>query len=474
VGSVSATAALEPFAPGETRHVVADRYRPRDQARRRMLAGADVLALSLALAIAFGRSEGWDSVAWGLATLPGWIAIFAAYGLYGRDLRRVSHSTVDDLGPLLHSLLLGCLLLWLYYHAVPSGTVHFKYVLVFAACAVVLTTGLRSAGRLLLRRMLGPERALLVGDQDGIAVLARKLRDHPEYGVEPVWLSGLAPMGLDGLTGSGLDVLARELDVERLIVSHPGRRQSVLAEIVHRAHGLGLKVSLVQRTLDVVGPAAQVDHVEGQTVLALSPPVLSRSSRFLKRAMDIAGALAILILTAPVAIVIALAIKLDSHGTVLYRQERIGRGGRRFSVIKFRTMVMGADRLAETMLAQSRDPNWLLLDSDPRITQVGRILRRTSLDELPQAWNVLRGDMSLVGPRPLVESEYRRIRGHGRCRIDLTPGLTGLWQVLGRTNIPFAEMVELDYQYITNWSLWGDVKLLLSTIPALVSTRGAN
>jgi lipopolysaccharide/colanic/teichoic acid biosynthesis glycosyltransferase len=190
--------------------------------------------------------------------------------------------------------------------------------------------------------------------------------------------------------------------------------------------------------------------------------------------MDIVGSLVLLAVLAPVAALIAIAIKLDSPGPVLFRQQRIGRGGRPFSLLKFRTMVTGADRMVEGLLADSGDPDWLLLERDPRVTRVGAILRRSSLDELPQAWNVLKGQMSLVGPRPLVEAEDCRIRGWGRVRIDLTPGLTGLWQVLGRTSIPFRDMVTLDYLYVTNWSLWGDVKLLLSTVPVLLTRRGAN
>jgi lipopolysaccharide/colanic/teichoic acid biosynthesis glycosyltransferase len=159
---------------------------------------------------------------------------------------------------------------------------------------------------------------------------------------------------------------------------------------------------------------------------------------------------------------------------VLFRQERIGKGGRRFEVLKFRTMVKDAEAMTEELFAMSRDPNWLHLERDPRVTTIGRFLRMSSLDELPQLVNVLKGDMSLVGPRPLQESEDRVIGGWGRTRLDLTPGVTGLWQVLGRTNIPFEEMVKLDYQYVTNWSLWTDIRLILQTVPAVVRQRGAN
>jgi lipopolysaccharide/colanic/teichoic acid biosynthesis glycosyltransferase len=206
----------------------------------------------------------------------------------------------------------------------------------------------------------------------------------------------------------------------------------------------------------------------------VNPPVLPRSSRFLKRTTDIVGALTVLVLAAPLFAVIALAVKLDSRGPVFFRQERIGLWGRRFQLAKFRTMVVDAEDRRDELLAESKDPGWLLLDHDPRITRVGRFLRHWSLDELPQLWNVLKGEMTLVGPRPLIDSEDRQLDGWRRSRIDLVPGLTGLWQVLGRTSLPFEEMIRLDYLYVTNWSLWSDVRLMLRTVPAVVLRRGAN
>jgi lipopolysaccharide/colanic/teichoic acid biosynthesis glycosyltransferase len=179
------------------------------------------------------------------------------------------------------------------------------------------------------------------------------------------------------------------------------------------------------------------------------------------------------VLLLPVMVGIALAVRLDSPGPVLFRQQRIGRGGRRFQLLKFRTMVPDADAMTERLMADSSDPHWLQLEHDPRITRVGRFLRSTSLDELPQLYNVLAGHMSLVGPRPLSVRDDARVGGWARGRLDITPGLTGLWQVLGRKSVPFEEMVKLDYVYVNNWSLWGDVKLLLQTLPAVIAGRGA-
>jgi exopolysaccharide biosynthesis polyprenyl glycosylphosphotransferase len=469
--------------------VIARAYGSRDRVVRRMLARADAGAMALALTLAFvGDARMWSFVVWGLAAVPVWLLICNAYGLYGKDIRRISHSAVDDIGAVAHALLLTCLFLWLYYHVVPTGRIHFKHILWFALIALVADIAMRVAARGAIRRRLGPERVLLVGQDDAIAIVAGKLAGHPEYGAE---IAGLVAYGQpaadDGASAvladvprlGGLDaddvrgVVARH-GIDRIVVSHGDLPTDRLLALVHAAQETGVKVAVVPQPFDAMGPSVEVDNVEGLTVFGMYPPVLGRSSRALKRAMDIAGSLALLVLSAPLFAAIAVAIKLDSPGPVLFRQRRIGRGNRPFRVLKFRTMVTGADRMADDLFQDSGDPDWLLLERDPRVTRVGAFLRRSSLDELPQAWNVLKGEMSLVGPRPLIESEDRRIRGWGRARIDLTPGMTGLWQVLGRTAIPFRDMVTLDYLYVTNWSLWGDVKLLLSTVPALFSRRGAN
>ncbi|MFL5885342.1 MAG: sugar transferase, partial [Thermoleophilaceae bacterium] len=220
--------------------------------------------------------------------------------------------------------------------------------------------------------------------------------------------------------------------------------------------------------------SVEIDDIEGLTVLGLNSPALTRSSRAMKRTMDIAIAATVLVLSLPVMVVAAIAIKLQSPGPVFYSQVRVGRKGRRFRLHKFRTMVQNADDLVEGLRALSQDPSWLLLENDPRITRVGHLLRRASIDELPQLWNVLRGDMSLVGPRPMTPQLQQQINGWGERRLDLTPGLTGPWQVLGRASIPFEEMVKLDYLYVTNWSLWEDSRLLIRTFPAVFRARGAN
>jgi lipopolysaccharide/colanic/teichoic acid biosynthesis glycosyltransferase len=202
---------------------------------------------------------------------------------------------------------------------------------------------------------------------------------------------------------------------------------------------------------------------------------LGRSSRLLKRAFDTAVAALVLLLLLPLLVAIAVAIKLDSRGSVVYRQPRRGRNGSEFTIAKFRTMHVGAEaRRSDVLHLNEVDgPLFKAKKGDPRVTRIGGFLRRYSLDELPQLLNVIRGDMSLVGPRPFVVYEADQITGWAARRLDMTPGITGLWQVLGRNDIPFDEMVKLDYLYVTNWSLWWDLKILCQTIPVVLGKRGA-
>ena len=234
-----------------------------------------------------------------------------------------------------------------------------------------------------------------------------------------------------------------------------------------------MRVTVLPRLLEVVGAAVQPDEVDGTTFLGVRRHGLTRSSLVLKRGMDVAVSGLLLVVLAPLMAAIAVAIKLDSRGPVLFRQRRSGRGGRAFAVLKFRTMVNGADRQKAQLRALNEAGDGLFkVAEDPRITRVGRVLRRTSLDELPQLLNVLRGDMSLVGPRPLEVDEDAGIVGWSRVRSEFTPGMTGPWQILGSTRVPLYDMVMIDYLYGSNWTLWQVVKFLLRTVPCVLGRRG--
>jgi lipopolysaccharide/colanic/teichoic acid biosynthesis glycosyltransferase len=207
-------------------------------------------------------------------------------------------------------------------------------------------------------------------------------------------------------------------------------------------------------------------------VLSVPSASLSPAARAVKRTFDLVSALVGIIVLAPVYAVIALLIKLDTPGPVFFRQTRVGRDGEPFEMIKFRSMFVGADEQKDALRPLNEADGLFKIEDDPRITRVGRQLRRCSLDELPQLWNVVRGEMSLVGPRPLVTDEDIQVAGWHRHRLHLTPGMTGHWQVLGSPRLPLQEMIRIDYLYVTNWSLWMDTKLLLRTVPHVIRRGG--
>jgi exopolysaccharide biosynthesis polyprenyl glycosylphosphotransferase len=463
---------------------VSREHRSRDAVVRRALAAGDILAFSGGLSAGlFVRGDlAGDQIAWAAAMVPVWIVLLKLYGLYDKDSRRVSHSTIDDLPAIFHALLIAGLGTWVWLKITPAPRMVLAQALVFMPATLAATVLLRTAARRLARELVGPERVLLVGEGAAARVLVQKVRGYNEVALDPVgYLAGDRSNG-DGLAAElpclgevgDLGQVCDEHGIERAIVVALSVEPEVLAQLIRDAHDATVKVSVLPHAFDVLGRATELDDVEGVTILGVNPPALSRSSRMLKRALDVTVSVPLLLLTLPLYLPIAVAITLDSGGPIMFRQIRIGRGGRPFRLFKFRTMVIDAEAQVEGLRALSSEAAWLALDHDPRVTRVGRFLRKASLDELPQLWNVVRGEMSLVGPRPMPSDVHDNITGWGRKRLDLTPGLTGLWQVLGRTRIPFDEMIKLDYLYVTNWSLWGDVRLLLKTLYVVLIGRGAN
>jgi exopolysaccharide biosynthesis polyprenyl glycosylphosphotransferase len=441
------------------------------------VAAAGALTAGLFLADPDGRAA--EQLPWALAAVPVLLLLLKLYGLYDRDANRVSSSTVDDVPGTFHAVLLWVLVLWAELRVVTGDHLVLAQAAAVLGLGLVAVLGLRTATRRIVRRVAAPERVVVVGAGADAALLVRKIRAHAEYALDVVGCvsdgDGEVPAGVERIGDtSQLPELYRSRGAERVIMAAPGIDGDRLTSMIRQANDANVKVSVVPHVVDVLGSSTELDDIEGVTVLGISPPRLSTSSRALKRALDLVVSSVGLAALAPLLPFVALAIKLDSPGPVFFVHERLGRDGRPFRLLKLRTMVADAEARMDDLRGESVHPVWLLLDRDPRVTRVGDFLRRTSIDELPQLLNVLRGDMSLVGPRPMPPGIDRHITGWSRRRLDLKPGLTGLWQVLGRTAIPFEEMLKLDYLYVTNWSLWGDVRLLLRTLFVVVSRRGAN
>jgi exopolysaccharide biosynthesis polyprenyl glycosylphosphotransferase len=451
----------------------------------------DVLAIWIAMAATYAAAEQIGPpavigpapvlIALGVAITLMWPAVFAAYGLYERQTRAIAPSSLDDVADLWHALLAGSLVLLVAGQGVQKTTDWFIYSPLEAAIFLGLALVLVPLGRACLRtwvlpRVLSPRRALIVGAGLEGRIVQRKLESHPEYSLQVVGFidSERGP----NVIGAPEDLprMIDTLEVDWVVMAAASEPTDEMLDLMRAVRRPDVHLSIVPTYSELFASNATIEELEGIPIVSLPPMRLSRSIRTVKRAIDlVASALGLLVLT-PLLAAIALAIRLDTPGPIFFRQRRHGRGGTEFEIVKFRSMVADAEamRMAMAELNEMEGSGPLFkMARDPRVTKVGAFLRKTSLDELPQLWNVLRGEMSLVGPRPFVVHESEQITGWAGRRLDTTPGITGLWQVLGRNDIPFEEMVKLDYVYVTNWSLWWDIKILLRTIPTVLARRGA-
>jgi exopolysaccharide biosynthesis polyprenyl glycosylphosphotransferase len=327
------------------------------------------------------------------------------------------------------------------------------------------------------------QRTVIVGSGLVADRLVERLARHGEFGLQPI---GIVDDEVYTLNGSQqlptlgslaqLDKVLDEADVDRVIIAFSRASHQELLSCIRACRDRRIAVDVVPRLFELLDGARSLNQIGGLPLLSIGAPPLSGSARVAKRALDVVLSASALLLLSPVLLAVAAAIKLDTRGPVLFRQTRAGRGGAEFRLLKFRSMYPDADKRKREYEAENEADDGVMfkIRKDPRITPVGRILRRTSLDELPQLFNVLQGEMSLVGPRPLIleESKHAAQNWHAR-RLDLRPGITGLWQVSGRSDLPFQEMVRFDYQYVAGWSLARDIEILLATIPVVLSGRGA-
>jgi exopolysaccharide biosynthesis polyprenyl glycosylphosphotransferase len=318
----------------------------------------------------------------------------------------------------------------------------------------------------------------LAGSGENVAHLHSAL-GSARSGIDYEFVGAVAPSP-DGVTlpvlGDVRDlplILARER-VDELIITDSDFGERELLEIVDQAHRRGVEVRIAPKATELLTERAE--FVPGQAVplFELRPPAFVGLDWVVKRGFDLVVSALVLLVGLPVWLAIAAAVKLTSRGPVLYRDRRVGLGEREFGMLKFRTMYAdAAGRQAELEASNEADGPLFKMREDPRVTGVGAFLRRFSLDEVPQLWNVLRGEMSLVGPRPLPLRDYRQLEPWHRKRYLVLPGITGLWQISGRSNLGFDDLVRLDFFYLENWSIWLDISILGKTLPAVVQGRGA-
>jgi exopolysaccharide biosynthesis polyprenyl glycosylphosphotransferase len=439
----------------------------RDSLLRRMLAGADVLAVLVACATLLVTAEARHA-AWAIVFLPAWILIAKLFGLYDRDHRTLRHLTVDELPTVFVWAAGGAVSTAVFLQVAPAGPIRFEAKLWLCVAAGLGALLFRSSARYLWRRVTPRERTAIVGSGPVADATRRKLELFPDIHLDVV-------AERDEVTAAELRGDPHWLDgLDRVILAANAIDEELIAELVARCRRARVKLSVVPPARGVFGTAVLLNHVADLPVVEYNTWDTSRSTLLLKRAIDLAAAALSLVVLSPLLLLAAAAIKLESRGPVLFAQWRAGRDGRPFRMLKFRTMVADAeDQLAELVPFDSLGDPMFKLRGDPRVTRVGHFLRRTSIDELPQLWNVLRDEMSLVGPRPEQVELVARYRPEHRFRLEVKPGLTGPMQVYGRGELTFEERLAVEREYIENLSVGRDLHILLMTVVPVATGRGA-
>jgi exopolysaccharide biosynthesis polyprenyl glycosylphosphotransferase len=453
----------------------------RDGLFRHSLLIADVLSFVSALVILDQVSPRMLVLTWvSFVGLLGLFLVCKVIGLYDRDEALLHKTTLDEAPKLFLVATLGVLAVWLAGETIfKGGNLDRSEVVLLWAMFAVFLLFTRGIARAVALRLGPPERCLFVGDVEAGETIEAKLGDH--HGMKAELVAQIDPAHISAWSTdthsasrlSEIRNLATSLNVQRAIIAPDSLDPSQMLSLVSSLDSVGVRVSVLPRLLEVVGSTVEFDDLHGVTVMGVRRYALTRSSLFVKRAFDLFAVSLGMLAVAPLMLVIAIAIKLDSRGPVFFRQCRVGRHGQHFSLFKFRTMVPNADELKDSLRDRNEAQVGLFkIADDPRVTRVGRFLRKSALDELPQLLNVIRGEMSMVGPRPLVVDEDENVKGWYRRRLELMPGMTGPWQILGPARVPLQEMGAMDYLYVANWSLWGDFKILLRTVPHVVGRRG--
>jgi len=445
------------------------------------------LALGLMAALVVRTFVYGDTVFWSLLWSTGpaqWlpflapVTVFVFYqaGLYSGRERR------PGVGRVVSSLVLVALIVLAFgfgtnYDFTTTGLI--PTAIVTCALAIgFLRAAYDSAALELLKAVGSRRRIVLVGAGEGLLRLRREL-SASRNGVRYEIVGAVAPVNeLDvPLLGQSIDDLPNILDTIRpdeVILAEADFDERTVLGIVERAHRQGVRVRLAPNTTELLVREGEYVPGSGVPLFDLRPPILVGWDWALKRAFDLAISVVLIVVGLPLWTLIALAIKLDSRGPIFYVDRRVGVGEREFGMLKFRTMIADA-AVEQGRLERANEASGALfkIRHDPRVTRVGRLLRRLSIDEMPQIVNVVRGEMSLVGPRPLPLRDYDLLEDWHRARYLVLPGMTGLWQISGRSGLSFDDLVRLDFTYLDNWSIWLDISIIAKTIPAVIVGRGA-
>ena len=453
------------------------------------LVALDVVGLAFGIYLALVIRElvtGDGDVLWGFLWRDGaaeWlkfaapitVLVFAQSGLYRqRELR-------PGAGRILACLIVVALIVLAFglgtgYDFSTSGLIPTS-VVVSALTIGLLRAAYESATLELMRAAGFRRRVILVGAGESLIRLRASL-ESARSGLTYEFVGVVAPEAVPGfrLLGGAPELAAvlDDLKPDEVILTEADFDERAVLEVVEQAHRQGVKVRLAPDTTELLVQRGEYVPGQGAPLFELRPPVLTGWDWAVKRGFDLVVSALVVLIGLPLWALIALAIKLDSRGPIFFVDRRIGVGEREFGMLKFRTMVAEAPALQPELEPENEAEGALFkIREDPRVTRVGRFLRRFSLDEIPQVVNVLKGEMSLVGPRPLPLRDYQLLEDWHRRRYAVLPGMTGLWQISGRSGLSFDDLVRLDFTYIENWSIWLDISIIVKTIPAVITRRGA-
>jgi exopolysaccharide biosynthesis polyprenyl glycosylphosphotransferase len=449
---------------------------------RRLLASGDWLALvaALCLATVVSSTTNVATLFWAILLSPVWILVLKLHGLYDNDHRRIRHSTLDELPVLVSACALATLALDGLLALSPAGALAASSAITVGVASLIGTFVLRAVVRFIWRRTAGVATGIVIGPTGVAEMIARRVATHPEARLRLVGFLTADESAADAADlprlGSIADLtrVAAEHEIERVVVTALEMSEPAAEHLIEQCKALGVGLTFLPQHYGLLGPGIEFNRLAELPVLDFrfsDPPA---STLLLKRALDIVVSAILLVLISPILLALSIYILIDDGRPVFFRQKRAGKGGAPFLMTKFRTMVVDAeDRLGEVVDLEKLDEPAFKIQNDPRITRSGRLLRRTSLDELPQFFNVLKGEMSLVGPRPEEEAVVALYDERQRIRLEVKPGLTGPMQVYGRGDLTFEERLAMERDYLDNLSITGDLAILLRTPSAIVRGDGA-
>ena len=457
-----------------------DGSRRRGAVLRRLLACGDWGALIGALCVVTATTSTTDvaTLFWAVLLSPAWILVIKLHGLYDNDHRRIRHSTLDELPSLVSASVLGTLVLDGLLALSPVGPLSPTSAIAVGLGALAGSFVARGVLRFLWHRLTGLAAGVAIGPAAAVDMVARRVSTHPETRLALVGYLSQSDEAASELPrlGSIADIskVAREHEIERVVVTELDMSEPAAERLIEECKAAGLALTFLPPHYGLLGPGIELNRLAELPVLDFRFADPSRSTEAMKRVLDVVVSATMLILLSPLLAAIAVAILLDSGRPVLFRQRRAGKDGEPFEMKKFRTMVVDAEeRLGELVDLTKLDQPAFKIADDPRVTRIGRALRRYSLDELPQLINVLRGEMSLVGPRPEEEAVVALYDERQRARLGVKPGVTGPMQVYGRSDLTFEERLAMERDYLDNLSIITDMAILMRTPAAIVRGEGA-